>query len=234
MDRTTGKRILGILFFSVGILICTALTTAITWVFLESDFYGFPRLAVDRFDGISCPYFMTRRETSTILVSVSNPTEKVIEPVLRVDISTPGVADSSQVQMKIQPGQTQKFERPVGAENIDLGFFIFAKTYRYPTYPLPGAEANCGILILDVPFLTGMQIFIIGLILGLTFTSLGLALWSSNLENAPKAINAAKALTIIALIGLLVSLQGIWIAGLFLIALTILMTTAILRLGTQK
>jgi len=230
------KRTLGVLLFVVGILLSIVLTAALTWSNLEAAFYGFQRLPGDNFDGLACPALMTPHETGTILIQVSNPSNKTIEPIIRVDVSTRSVPDTKQVQLKILPGETRHVEQPITADNIDLGLFIFAKAYRYPAYPLPNANATCGIFILDVPFLNGAQLFNIWLVLSLGLIPLGLWMWSSSLrpEGAGRMINAAKVLAVIVLGGLFVSIKGLWALGLLFLALTLLMSVAMLRFVTSK
>jgi hypothetical protein len=230
------KRTLGILLFAAGILLGTLLTAALTWAGLEADFYGFQFLPADRFDGLTCPTLMSTHETGAILVQVNNPSKESVNPIIRLDVSTRGVPDTKQVQLKIEPGETRQFEQPITAKNIDLDFFIFAKAYRSASYPLPEANATCGILALDVPFLNGQQLFNIWLALSLILIPLGLWMWSSSLqpEGAGRTSNAAKVLAVIALGGLLVSLKGMWVLGVLLLALTLLMFSALLRFAVQE
>lgn len=233
---SSSKRISAILLFTIGILLSTSLTAARTWAGYEADFYGFQRIPGERLDGLTCPALMTHYETGTIRVQVHNSSEKTIEPILRIDTSTREVPASAQSQLKIEPGETRQFEQPVTTDNIDLGFFIFAKAYRYPAYALPTAEATCGILVLDVPFLNGQQIFYVWLAFGLLFVPLGLWMWSSEThpEGASRTLNAAKALAVLALAGLFVSIQGVWVLGLGTLSLTLLMSAALLRFISSK
>lgn len=233
---TPSKRTLGILLFTAGILLGTSLTAALTWAALEAAFYGFQLLPGDNFDGLTCPALMTTHETGTILVQVNNPSNKPIEPIIRIDLSSRGMPDTKQVQLKIEPGETRQLEQPITSDNIDLGFFIFAKAYRYPTYPLPNANATCGILILDVPFLNGKLLFNIWLAFSLVLIPVGLWMWSASFqpEDAGSMINAAKVLAVIVLGGLLISLKSVWVMGLLFLALTLLMSVAMLRFAAPK
>lgn len=230
------KRTLGILLFAAGILLGIVLTTTLTWAGLEADFYGFQFLPADHFDGLSCPALMSTHETGNILVRVNNPSNKPVDPIIRVDLSARGVPDTKQVQLTILPGETQLVEQPVTADNIDLGFFIFAKAYRYASYPLPEANATCGIIIIDLPFLNGQQLFNLWLAFSLILIPLGLWMWSTSLrpEGAGRMIPVAKVLAVIVLGGLLVSLKGVWALGVLFLVLTLLMFTAMLRFVIPK
>jgi hypothetical protein len=242
-NRSASKRIFGILTLFVGSLLALALTAGLTWASLEAEFYGFQHFTYDRFDGLSCPLVMTPHETGIIVMDVKNPAAVEIEPILRIDTSTPEVADTKQTQVKIQPGQTWRFEQTISAGNIDLGNFIFAKAYRYASYPTRDAETTCGILVLDVPFLTGGQIFAIWLALSLGLTCLGLWLWLAGLQgndndgmsgsSRDMAGNAARALVVVVMVGLFFGIKGLWLPGILIIAVAILLMLAVARFLSQ-
>jgi hypothetical protein len=224
-------RIFGVVLFSAGILLAFTLTAALTWASLEADFYGFDRYTNARFDGLSCPLLMTPFEKGSVIMYVNNPSTTEINPIIRIDISTTAVVTSESTQLVIQPGETRRFEQPVSAHNIDLDYFIFAKAFRYPSYPLDSVEATCGILMLNVPFLTGGQIFAAWLALSLLFTCLGLWIWlaRASYQISSAASNALRALAVITMCGLFVSIKGIWVLGVISLALTILLVVAFLR-----
>lgn len=237
MPKTTSPKTFSAIFiFAAGILLATALTTILTWANLEADFYGFQRYASDEhLSGLSCPALMTRHETASISVKVSNTASREITPIVRIDTSTPSVPDTKQEQWNLQPGEAKTLTQSVSAENIDLGFFIFAKAFRYPAYPLPSAEATCGVMVLDLPVLSGAQIFWAWLTLSLALTPLGLWQWSRSFgpNEAHREESAVRALALVSLIGLFVSIQGVWMAGVLFLALTLLLAAAILRLVTS-
>ncbi len=231
------KPIYAILLFAAGVLLTTALTTMLTWASLEADFYGFQHYSTgERLSGLSCPRIMTPRETGSISVQANNPSQKVVTPIIRIDTSTSLAPDTFQTQLTLQPGETQKVQQAVSANNIDLGNFIFAKVYRYPAYPLPSAEAACGIMILDIPILGGSQLYILWLALCLLLTPLGLWRWdASSAADASRhdaMQNAIRALGVVVLLGLLVSVMGLWLVGVLFLALTLLLAAAIVRFAS--
>jgi hypothetical protein len=230
------KRTFGIFIFAIGILLSTLLAALLTWANYEAAFYGFQLLPGEHFDGLSCPPLMTRHETGTVRVQISNPSQKPIDPVVRIDVSTREVPDSREEKVVVAPGERRVLEQPVTAQNIDLGFFIFAKAFRYPAYPLSNADATCGIFILDVPLLTGAQLFNLWLGLALVLTPLGLWMWSSSLrpEGAGRMINAAKALAVIVMANLFLAVQAIWLLAILSLALSLLVFIAMLRFAIPK
>jgi hypothetical protein len=229
------KQVSGFLLFAAGVLLSTLLTAALTWANLEAVFYGFQRWGSDPFNGLTCPPLLTPRETGLILLEVNNPTARPMTPIFRIDTSSAGAPETEQMQVSLVPGQSQRLTQTVTAANIDLGFFIFAKAYRSSAYPLPDAEATCGTMVIDLPFLTGSQIYLLWLGLCLFSLPVGLWLWvSAEALSEGKQFTAAKALAVIALGGLLVSTQTIWMAGILFLALTVLMSAAMLSLAAPR
>jgi hypothetical protein len=230
------QRTFGILLFGIGVLLSTLLAALLTWANYEAAFYGFQLLPGDHFDGLTCPPLMTRHETGTVRVEIRNPSQKAIDPVVRIDVSTREVPESREEKVVVEPGKTQVLEQPITAQNIDLGFFIFAKAFRYPAYPLSKADATCGIFIIDMPFLNGTQLFYLWLALGLIFTPLGLWMWSASLkpEGAGRMINAAKALAVIVMANLFLAVQAIWPLAILSLVLSLLVFLAMLRFAAPK
>ncbi len=222
-------RILGASIFAIGVLLSTLLTGGLTWAGLEATLYGFERYTPNRFDGLSCPPLMTRSETGVVHVAVNNPSDKIITPIMTIDLSTPALPDTEQVQITVPPGQTRQLEWTVSRENIDRRFFIFAKANRSASYPVDTAEALCGILVLDVPSLNGMQVLSIWLALCLLSTPLGLWLWNWGTDRHTRLQGVMKALAIAALGGLLVSLLGLWMLGVLALTVTMLLAVGLLR-----
>ncbi len=221
---------MGGLIFAAGVLLSTLLTGALTWAPLEAGLYGFPRYTNEHFDGLSCPKLMTRSESGIIRATVRNPTEKMISPIISIRISGPVSLTSEQEQVTVQPGETRTLEWPISSENIDLGRFIFAKVNRSPSYPLPGADAICGTLVLDWPWLNGMQILSIWLALCLVCIPAGMWMWSMRPpDHQGKMPAVMKALAGLALGGLLVSWLGMWLPGILFVVVTILTAATLLR-----
>lgn len=230
-NRLQPTSISGFFFYTLGILLSTLLITVLTWANLEADFYGFQRFTNDRLDGLICPILMTPNETGLIRLEVKNSTGRTIEPIVRIDTSGSGIPYTQQSQLTLPSGQAQYIEQKVSAENIDLRYFIFAKAFRYPAYPLPSGETTCGIFIVNLPFFSGSQIYFIWLGLSLVFIAIGAWIWFPTLDE--KLINATKTLAIVSLMGLL-SVRVGWGLGLLFLVLTLLLGTVILRAAATK
>lgn len=219
--------------FTIGILLGVLLAGGLIWSDVEAVFYGLTRLTNESFGGLACPPLMTRSETANLLVTVRNETDLPITPLVRIEISTSGVAFGDRVQVPLEPGQSATLEWPVSADNIDLTRFIFAKAYRYPDYQTPLAEATCGILVLDVPGLNGKSLLAVWL--GASLLCVLAGLWS--LENAGQLKNtiliALRLMTVVTLLAILFGLLGIWPPGMLMLVIVVLLTTVLLFLAVS-
>lgn len=220
---------LGTFVFALGVLSSIFLTGALAWPGLEAESYGFERYTNEHFDGLSCPFFMTRRESGVVQVDIHNPSNQIITPIMTTDLSAPGLPETYEEQVSVPPGETRQLEYKITSANIDRYYFVFAKANRSPSYPLDTAEATCGVLVLDIPFLNGAQILATWLGFCLICQLAGLWLWRSGSELPGKTWGAMRMLAIVSLGGILPGLYHIWLLALVGLVLTLLALLALLR-----
>lgn len=222
------NKTISFLVFAAGILLGVILLGGLVQADIEAVFYGLPHLTNNTFDGFYCPPLMTRSEVANLIVTVQNDTDRPIAPLVRVEISAPGLMSSSREKApKLEPGESATLEWPVSEENIDLKHFIFAKAFRYPDYRTQLAEATCGILVVDVPFFNGNTLLAIWLGASIICTLFGL--WM--LEKHPQApgqrastLSGLRLMAIAMLIGIIFGIQGAWVPGIaMLVIFTLLM-----------
>lgn len=208
-----------ILYF-LGILLGITLSTLAAWADYESTSYGFLRRAKTPFRGLSCPILMTRDETRTIKIKLTNSTEKKISPSIRTEISTKLVADSKLEFFELEPDESLLIERTINAENIDLGQFIFVKAAVFSSYPLPDQENTCGVFILPIHG-NGTTILIFTSMISLLSTLTGLFfLYKSNYPK--KHIYPLLFIATAIILAMTFSFLGLWIQATLMIVLAIL------------
>jgi hypothetical protein len=225
-------RALGFTLFWLGVLAAVALAAAGTVADLEATFYGFPWWADGSLPGFRCPVLMTSWETSTVSLTLKNPTDRAIPFRAHAEISTPGQARDVPVMVEVAPGEKERVVWSVTSADVDLGFFIFVNGWTNPAYPYPTRQSMCGILVLNVAGLTGRQIFALTLAASVLCMIGGMGLWiagSKPLEGRRRSATAGMAfLALVVLAALLVSVLGAWMAGIILLALAVLTITALL------
>jgi hypothetical protein len=232
MKPETGRKV-SILLFSLGVVIGLFLAGEAIWANFELPFYfdynyASVRLTGQNYSKLSCPFILTTSETGRILVDIPNTTDKPIDVLFQAEISyLGGIARNYEVKPSIPPGETHQVEFEVNAKDIVFHSFILVKTYQFPTYKTPSRLGSCAILMLPIPFLSGDQAFILFLLVIGGLIASGLVLWIKNnhpMRGVPR--NAASAMFTLAslLLAALVSgYLGWWVAGLFLLAVVVLM-----------
>ncbi|MFZ5882990.1 MAG: hypothetical protein ACOYYI_04350 [Chloroflexota bacterium] len=215
----------------IGVLAGLYLTVVAAWADMEAAFYGFRRLADSGLRGFSCPVLMTRDETRSISLKVSNPLDVPLRPVVRAEISTSLLPEEFLEQLELAPGETKRLEWTVGPENIDLERFIFAKALVYSVYPLPNQEATCGIFIVDLPG-SGRTIF--AFLVLLTLGGLGWGMYGMRRADAAdvwteRYNRPMMFLAVVVGMGVAVSAMGGWMPSILLLAVAVL--TIVILLG---
>lgn len=223
-SRQKMNRAWGAFLFIAGILLGTLIVLMSLWANLEADFYGFDDLTSNQLKNLSCPLLMTTTEKAVMSLRITNPNQKAIEPLIRADISTPILMDEQREKVLIEPGETRRIEWQLTPDNIDLGFFILAKVYVYPTVGLPLREASCGIFVVDLPGLVGGQVLVLLVILSLGGMIGGIVLWRQAsqpiLDRKLMAQRGMIFLALVTIIAMLTSMFGGWIeSGMLLIVI---------------
>ena len=228
-NQTTS--IFGVLFFILAVITGLFLIVISTWGDMEADSYGFPRRASSSLSGLDCPILLTRNETGVISLRISNPTDTLLHPSARTEISAAFEPEVFVESIDLAPGESQTLEWSLKPENIVLGNFILANVQVYATYPIPNREKTCGILIMDMP---GSGRGIVNVLAAFTVIGLGWGLYSMSksafLKNrAPLTWNAILFLSALILIGLILSFMGSWVPSIGVLVLSVLISILLLN-----
>ena len=239
--RTKILRIAGLVLFSFGVIVGMALIAITIWTDLEASF--FDSVMGSRGDEplktLRCPILMTTSETGRISATFENTADKPIELRLRAHVTDGFVTLMREVNttLPLEPGEKGEAEFLLSADDRAYRWLILARVLQFRHYPLPARQAACGVLVLDVPFLTGNQLF--ALILAVTVLCLGggITLWSvTNWPLRRSALATARTMGVLVvslLIGFLVSLSGAFLIASLLFAINLLLIFEIIRQATS-
>jgi len=76
---TTPKKtsyILGITFYTIGLVLCLLIASSSVMADIEAEFYGFDELSKGRFSTLRCPAVLNKNETGTVRVSITNTLDR--------------------------------------------------------------------------------------------------------------------------------------------------------------
>jgi hypothetical protein len=215
----------GLVLFFAGSLLGIIFFAGLTWASLEANFYFGYNGGADAKLHLSCPHIITPLDSAVVTAAVTNKVDKAISPAVEAMLSGP-IIQTTRLVPSIEPGQTQFLDWPVDTDNIAFGHLIMAQVYQYSSYKTGTAMATCGALYLNLPHLTGTEVYILLLVVSLVVAAAGFVLWliatRSQPENARERLWGMVLLAVIVLLGLLFGTLGQWLLGTFLFFLSIL------------
>ena len=232
-------RTLGIVFFSASILVGMVMFILMNWAYFESYFYfGYTFPADKTLTTLRCPLLMTTAETDAVTISITNDTDRDLNPLIRTEISYYGAARSERVNYSLAAGETRRLSWTITSDDMVFGHLIMARVYVYSTFVLPSRTNTCGTVVVNLPGLTGIQLFVIALAFILVCMAAGWGLWLTGsrplLKDGIIATRAMVAFTAVVLLGILAGCMGWWGAGLFCAVAGVLLTLTVVGYYIQK
>jgi hypothetical protein len=232
-------RPLGIVFFSLGILGGMLLFALLSWAGLEAYFYFDYMPAEEALTTLRCPFVLTTHESGQVTVTYSNPSRLTLAPQFQAEISSPELYRTITTAPAFAPGETKELQWTISSQDVVFGHLILAEVYESPVYGTPDREGRCGTLWVDLPQLSGAQVFDGGLAASLLFMALGWGLWIAGhrppvRSSGPDVTRAMLALTALVLFGMIVGVLGWWLIGVVCLVLTILLILSTLGYVIQR
>lgn len=212
------------ILFYVGIAAGLSLALVSVWADYEAMAYFFTGARFDSYRGMRCPILGTRSETLTVSASMDNPSDRAARPFYRVAVS--GLLGRSfENQISLAPGQAQRVEWMVNADDIDLRYFVMTKIMILPYAGLPTREGTCGIFFVNIDGLTGQQVLFTWLAFSLLGITAGLAIAERQAEGTKEDLRqlqrVRRALALIVILAVLSGLAGWVLAGVIFCVLAI-------------
>jgi hypothetical protein len=232
-------RLAGIILFLAGSLLGVVLFTLMNWAYLEADFYfGFAGKPDKKLTSLRCPLLMTSGETGRVSARLTNTTNKDLAPIIRTEFSENNFIAIDEKPYQLAAGETRRLSWNVNSDNLAFGHLVLARVHVANTYTLPSYGNACGTVMLDVPGVTGSQLFIIWLAFVLAAMTLGWILWlAGNRPILSEAISVTRAMvlfTVATLLGLAFGIIGEWLGGLFCLVACVLLFISVLGQYIQK
>lgn len=210
------------------------------WADLEASLFNSARRSSEPISSLNCPSIISSNETGVVSASFSNPSDRLINPKIQTFISD-GFVILMQEKIdrpEIEPGETKFVEVEVTAANAVYNRIILVRMHQFSYGPLPYRNASCGIFVINIPFLTGMQFIYLSLVLGTLFSGAGIILWG--LSTRPLVwdkLTNIKWLIAFVLLSLMIAIIGLWslwLLGVFLFVVWILLTIGLVSKAVME
>lgn len=227
-------RILSVVLFSVGLVLGMVFSAGALWADLEAFLFD-PPISVDEpLKTLRCPVIITAQESGTVSATFTNPSDRAVLRLVRAHISRGFASLMREVenQFELEPGATHKVEWAVTADDAAWGHFILVRVHVLRNNPLPSRSGSCGVLVVNLPGLTGNQVVVLPFVVSLLTMVIGIGLWAARSKSSegriPDLTRPMSGLAAIVLAAMVASLLGWWVVGglLFLLALIITISVA--------
>jgi hypothetical protein len=223
-----------VFIFAVGIILGTALSGIVVWGDLEASLFDASIRGDATLTTLRCPVMMTAKEIGTASATFENPLERPVTFTIRAHISRGYVTLMREINSKLSlaPGETQTLEWTVTPDDAAYGRLILLRVRLSAKYPLPARDASCGILVVDLPYLSGNQVTAFTLAASLLSMVVGASLWVATnrpLRGLPRQVT--RAMGVLAgsvLLAMLLGLLGNWLLGALLLVITLLLGVTII------
>jgi hypothetical protein len=220
-------------FFFLGVAIGFALSIIVIWNNVESTNYYFTGVKYPPFKGLRCPVMIASTEKGIVSAVFNNPTNDQDNFFYRAEIS--GKAFSKRKledQITVPPHQEKSIRFTVDAKDVDLLFFILVKITILPNSVHHSREATCGIMVTNIPGLTGSQVSITALFLSFSGIAVGLGLWQQTSPKADRDMRrVVQTLGFAVLLTLLAASMGWWAVAITLTVVIVLLLIISMRIA---
>ena len=232
--RRKTLRAVALALVALGVAIALALSVGGIWADLEASMFDRSLDADTRFSSLRCPTIMTVDKPAAIRATLSNTTDTTDSPRIRVHISDGFLTlmREETAKVELEPGEREQFEWPITAEDAAYGRVVLVRAWQSPWGLQPDRAASCGVLVLNLPFVSGG--LLVGLAIALSVLAMGggIALWhviDRPMRKRDQRIGSSLiALAVVLLLTIVLTLMEFWIFALGSLIIATLTTGGIL------
>lgn len=225
-------RIIGMLLFLVGAILGMLLFGFVAWANLEANYYGFEDMGGGHLTSVKCPNILSTSDLGVVGATFNNPSNNPVDFMVRADISNRGVYRQVPKMIHLDPHKSVNVEWNVSSADVNLRNFIFVQIVNFPYTKYGFRQGICGIVVLNIPGLTGSQLFTLVMITILGGILGGIFIWEGSGKpfdgKLPEITRAMKVLGVLVLVGMLFSFAGSWLLAMVTFAISVLAIGVIL------
>ena len=229
MKEKGRMRTLSLIIFSIGVLLGSTLVGITVWGDLEATLFNPGIQEEARLGQLHCPVILTTaQETGIISARIRNPLDHTTSFFARARISEGYLTlmREETTQLSLAPGESSRLAWQISAEDAAFNRIIFFRVTVRGGYPLPTRQGTCGVVLLDLPVLTGGQVYALGVILSLVCTIGGFAAWIAKhpqrMDLEVQIVRIMGLLTVTLIGGIILSFLGWWVIGLLALVVMLL------------
>lgn len=213
--------------FAIGTILGMLLAGSTIIANLEANFYfGYSYDGEESLRDLDCPVILTGDEVGTVSVSISNPLERAVGPILEAEIGNEGLFRKYHEPISIPAGGSQTQQWTVSRDDVVFGNLILVRLFQFVTFRTPSRDGSCGIFYLDVPF-SGTAVLVFSIVISVGGMALGILLWLTLNKSLPvlktRVSRAMIVMAIFVTLAMVAGLLRIWTLGVLLFVLSVLL-----------
>lgn len=171
--------LVGAALFLVGLVSAVILSLVVSWP--DQEAFNFDRTLVqsEALPALHCPLIITPKDSGRIDVSIRNAHIRATTLRIRSRISEGSISLFREEiqQIALEPGEKQVLSWPIFVEDAVYNRIVMARVNQFKRTPFPAMASSCGVLVLDVPWLTGVQTTAVLVVVTALFLGLGTLIW---------------------------------------------------------
>jgi len=233
-NQSKAVLILSAVLFCMGLVLGVAFTVATVWADLEAALFDSALAADEALSSLRCPVLITSQESGTVAATFANSSGMALLRTVRAHISY-GFATlirEEEEQFVLEPGESRQVKWAVTAEDAAWRHFVLVRVHELRNSPLPSRTGSCGILVLNVPGLTGSQVVLLTGATAVLSMVVSVVLWAAGRRASTRPVpDLTRSMSILAglvLAAMAISATGQWmVGGLLIIFSALLLVTMV-------
>ena len=210
---------LSIFIFSLGMLIGLYIWTGSVWADIEGYMFQPATYADNAEQNLKCPALITTGDFGVISMGFENTFDQDLKLVVRGSKTLGYViyVATDENSFELAPGETKVLHWYIYPEDSVWNRFVLFRANIISSRGITLTTASCGVMVINFPYLTSSQFFMVALLLGIILIGLGIFLmYRSSISRGKNNFFNEKlmlAMTAVLIIGLLLALFDQWLAG---------------------
>jgi hypothetical protein len=220
--------------FILGALLGLWLLITSAWGDLEGRLFDSALSSDETLTSLKCPPLITPSEIGMISATFDNDSdfERNVIIQARMTMGHTFLLTEQRDEFMVAPGESLEMEWEVFPNQVAYGRLILVRIYQFRSFSIPSRSGSCGIMLVNLPQLTGNQIFYGGFAISLVLMVLGVGL-RKKLSDAQKSqvsriTNGLIFLGVVIIIGILLTLLGSWLISVLMVVFAVITIIGIL------
>ena len=173
---------IGAALFLVGLAIAIIFSIVVFWPDQEATAFDRGLNREDTLPALHCPLIITHKDDATIGVTITNTHIRPTTLRIRSRIAEGSLAFLREdiQQIALEPDEKQTLRWPIFMEDAAYDYMIIARVNQFQRTPFPARASSCGVLALDIGWLSGNQVVALLVVSAVLCLAGGAALWLRN------------------------------------------------------